>query len=768
MVPRAVLMRTGLKTVKNAKPLSTVRSVNTVRHFSTAKFVNTVRPNNTAHPKPTVSCARPKTHFQNQAQRPFYKNTALTKRSNVQNINTVRPNVNTVRARGFNVVKPSACWVWRPIKPNGASLVFNKYNYIDARGRSKSVMAWVVSQMCDKKNYVLFTDSECLVLSPNFKLPDENQILLKIPRQNNMYSFDMKNIVPKDGLTCLVAKATSEESMKVQENLHVGFLENKPMLEGNGPKWLFDLDSLTQSMNYVPVVAGTFSNVSAASLKSVDALHNLQGSRWEYDDCSFQDDVSKKNQREFLKLLSTKTLMILHGSRYARRTPPFKLQNVWVLVDLPKDPTKKRAFDYDEVFAPVARIEAIRIFLVTPRKFPLRFEEWNENLYKLVLWDYGSFSLSSFSSDSSNESCGSPPLLDYSFLVISYCYSLLQWFAPENSLRIAPVISLSHSCDDGVSSEPHFPYQCFISYALILLMGHHRRDLMLLPMLRGGEGNSNGHHHLMSFYLLLVLLPRPGFVDDQRLLSDSGGLFLLGRPYRTHSGPHHHHLFPVIILPDSFGLFLLWDLERQIRLIRDLRLEMYHQSAVFLRRGPRPEGPSRTSVDHQLIQVSLSMPVNGIISSITRCDHLPPRKRFRDSYSSEASLEEDVEVGLTGTGVDMGLGIGDGDVVGDRVGIDHRDARVDTEEYEADASTGDTTEASMGIVRICLGIETVGTVGGRSLIASGDRARMAEADHSLEVWRTSDCDLLLDIERDVVSSLRLSYVPFTGEFRLIC
>ncbi|GJV10428.1 hypothetical protein Tco_1351969 [Tanacetum coccineum] len=70
-----------------------------------------------------------------------------------------------------------------------------------------------VSQMCDKKNYVLFTDSECLVLSPNFKLPDENQILLKIPRQDNMYSFDMKNIVPKDGLTCLVAKATSEESM---------------------------------------------------------------------------------------------------------------------------------------------------------------------------------------------------------------------------------------------------------------------------------------------------------------------------------------------------------------------------------------------------------------------------------------------------------------------------------------------------------------------------------------------------------------------------
>ncbi|GJZ16248.1 hypothetical protein Tco_0551925 [Tanacetum coccineum] len=50
--------------------------------------------------------------------------------------------------------------------------------------------------MCDKKNKVLFTDSECLVLSPEFKLPDENQVLLKIPRQNNMYSFNLENIVP--------------------------------------------------------------------------------------------------------------------------------------------------------------------------------------------------------------------------------------------------------------------------------------------------------------------------------------------------------------------------------------------------------------------------------------------------------------------------------------------------------------------------------------------------------------------------------------------
>ncbi|GJX81059.1 hypothetical protein Tco_0329208 [Tanacetum coccineum] len=41
----------------------------------------------------------------------------------------------------------------------------------------------------------------------------ERMILLKIPRKDNMYSFDMKNIVPKESLTCLIAKATLDESM---------------------------------------------------------------------------------------------------------------------------------------------------------------------------------------------------------------------------------------------------------------------------------------------------------------------------------------------------------------------------------------------------------------------------------------------------------------------------------------------------------------------------------------------------------------------------
>nr|GFB59369.1 ribonuclease H-like domain-containing protein [Tanacetum cinerariifolium] len=71
-----------------------------------------------------------------------------------------------------------------------------------------------VSQMCDKKNKVLFTDTECLVLSLDFKLLDENQVLLRVPRQNTMYSFNLKNIVPSGGLAYLIAKATVDESTK--------------------------------------------------------------------------------------------------------------------------------------------------------------------------------------------------------------------------------------------------------------------------------------------------------------------------------------------------------------------------------------------------------------------------------------------------------------------------------------------------------------------------------------------------------------------------
>ncbi|GJX68077.1 hypothetical protein Tco_0303804 [Tanacetum coccineum] len=174
MVPRAVLMKTGLKTVNNARPVNTVRSVNTARTFSTARDFNTVRPSYTAHPKLIVHCARPRTHFQNQAQstvqRPFYKKTALTKRSYFHSL--------------------------------------NDKGYVD----SGCSLALCLTGCCDiKELWFLFTVLN--VLSYLLLLfTDGNLDIHKILGQDNMYSFDMKIIVPKDGLTCLVAKGYNEES----------------------------------------------------------------------------------------------------------------------------------------------------------------------------------------------------------------------------------------------------------------------------------------------------------------------------------------------------------------------------------------------------------------------------------------------------------------------------------------------------------------------------------------------------------------------------
>nr|GEV01777.1 retrovirus-related Pol polyprotein from transposon TNT 1-94 [Tanacetum cinerariifolium] len=50
------------------------------------------------------------------------------------------------------------------------------------------------------------------------------------------------------------------KTRKVEENLHITFLENKPMIAGGRPEWLFNIDALSKLMNYTPVPAGTTSN----------------------------------------------------------------------------------------------------------------------------------------------------------------------------------------------------------------------------------------------------------------------------------------------------------------------------------------------------------------------------------------------------------------------------------------------------------------------------------------------------------------------------
>ncbi|GKA78663.1 hypothetical protein Tco_0785200 [Tanacetum coccineum] len=216
MVPRAVLMKTGLK------PFNTARTVNT------------------AHPKSIVFGAKPMSCFPKTAQstvrRPFQSKTSLSNKRFTTSNKRFTQKVNTAKAQAVNTARPKAVKTARPNSAVVNAVRVNQANagkpqhddkgFVDSgcsrhmtgniaylsdfkefdggyvtfgggahggrisgKGTLKTdsldfedvyfvnelkFNLFSVSQMCDKKNYVLFTDTECLVLSPNFKLPDEN------------------------------------------------------------------------------------------------------------------------------------------------------------------------------------------------------------------------------------------------------------------------------------------------------------------------------------------------------------------------------------------------------------------------------------------------------------------------------------------------------------------------------------------------------------------------------------------------------------------
>ncbi|GJS11781.1 putative ribonuclease H-like domain-containing protein [Tanacetum coccineum] len=302
IVPRAVLMRKGLV------PLTTARPVNTVQ------------------PRPTVNGARQMSNVFNKAHssiRRTFNNLTAKKNSNfyhrVNNVkgsgvNTARPKaiLKAVKGNLVNVVKASACWVWRAkqkvldhvSKHNSASTTWqsrarfklmddllplvvtleegrlqgkvkNKTGNLDFKDvyfvKELKFNLFSVSQMCDKKNSVLFTDTECFVLSPDFKLTDESHVLLKVPRKDNMYSVDLKNIVPNGGLTCLFAKATSDESKLWHRRLgHINFKTLNKLVKGNLvrglPSKLFEINQ-----TYIACQKGKQHGASCKS-KSVSSI----------------------------------------------------------------------------------------------------------------------------------------------------------------------------------------------------------------------------------------------------------------------------------------------------------------------------------------------------------------------------------------------------------------------------------------------------------------------------------------------------------------
>ncbi|GJT27184.1 hypothetical protein Tco_0907459 [Tanacetum coccineum] len=287
-LPSAVLTRLGRVPVSVAKQgspraiasTSTFRPVNTATH-TTRVNVSKLRTNafHKSHSpirRSFYKSTAPNTRISNEKVN-FVR---------VNGINTAgQTAVSVVKGNGITAIKASAGCVWRPkmtdlnnvSKDNCRSCVSKRVNYIDPHGILKEMTGnkdflinyqhidggfvafgrsarggkitgkgmiridkldfgdvffikelkfnlFSDSQMCDKKNSVLFTETECLVLSPDFKLLDASQVLLRVPKQSNMYSFDLKNVVPSRDLTCLFAKATINESKLWHMRLgHVNF-----------------------------------------------------------------------------------------------------------------------------------------------------------------------------------------------------------------------------------------------------------------------------------------------------------------------------------------------------------------------------------------------------------------------------------------------------------------------------------------------------------------------------------------------------------------
>ncbi|GJS24472.1 putative ribonuclease H-like domain-containing protein [Tanacetum coccineum] len=88
----------------------------------------------------------------------------------------------------------------------------------------KNFNLFSVSQICDTKNKVLFTEKECLVLSKEFQLPDSSQVVLRVPRRHNLYYFNLTDIHSEREIQCLLAKASLDESTRWHRRMaHVNF-----------------------------------------------------------------------------------------------------------------------------------------------------------------------------------------------------------------------------------------------------------------------------------------------------------------------------------------------------------------------------------------------------------------------------------------------------------------------------------------------------------------------------------------------------------------
>nr|GEY85556.1 ribonuclease H-like domain-containing protein [Tanacetum cinerariifolium] len=156
----------------------------------------------------------------------------------------------------------------------------------------------------------------CLLVTDDFSRPFRCHVMI-LNTLDHLGKFDAKEdegYFVRYSMSSKAFRVFNKRTKKVEENMHVDFLENKFIEKGAGPNWLFDIDTLTNSMNYVPVVvartssthiSGTKDVASQGVKKDVSSLRYIALPNWfheahmEYSNSDAQDackaDVSKSS-----------------------------------------------------------------------------------------------------------------------------------------------------------------------------------------------------------------------------------------------------------------------------------------------------------------------------------------------------------------------------------------------------------------------------------------------------------------------------------------
>nr|GEY30025.1 hypothetical protein [Tanacetum cinerariifolium] len=434
---------------------------------------------------------------QSNVKRPFERKSAaknkvwsLTFRPKIPTVGskvpTAKPVVAANKGNKGKVVKASARWIWKPKQnSSGQGLNFNgiPHDNINDKGYwdngCSRNMTGNISYLSDYEpfngGYVSFghgrgkiTGKGSIKTGKYFKLVDDKHVLLRTPRQQNMYTIDLKNVVPHKNLTCLIAKASINESMPWHRRLgHLNFKTMNKLVRSNLVKGLpsksFENDHscvacLKRKQHKASfVVAGT-SSTNLSGCKKDDEIPDNNSLQKEQQDVNRDKEVPESSQNsnpvastkvstnDSFELASSstvetevpivsslvptdslyvppvtssvpkiiskggssflETLSLGNAMSFENRLEDFfgDTSNAFSLNEVEADlrnmdtAIQEEGIDYEEVFAPVARIKAIRLFLAyafymgftvyqMDVKSALLYGTINEEVY--VMWPSG-------------------------------------------------------------------------------------------------------------------------------------------------------------------------------------------------------------------------------------------------------------------------------------------------------------------------------------------------------------------------------------------